>query len=205
MLRLTWCRIGTELGVDHEIILRDSRGRRSIETLQLYDSSKANWEYVNHIESLIPEQYGSDAREIPGARTLLEALEDARAPWALVTSCTRKLLDGWRNLISLPCPPVTVTAEDVALGKPDPACYNLARERCGLEGRTDVLVVEDAPAGIQAGKAAGCTVLGLATTHGVERLRDAGADWVVESLESVHLVGKEDTGWKISIEKKWLV
>lgn len=37
-------RIGTDLGVDHEVILRDSRGRRSIDTLALYDPSLANWE-----------------------------------------------------------------------------------------------------------------------------------------------------------------
>ena len=38
------CRIGEELGVDPNVILATSHGRRSIDTLRLYDESKANWE-----------------------------------------------------------------------------------------------------------------------------------------------------------------
>ncbi|KAI4205645.1 MAG: hypothetical protein LQ348_001150 [Seirophora lacunosa] len=193
----------TELGVDHRGLMDSSRGRRSIDTIRLHDPSKATWEYVTHIESLIPHRYGSEARETPGARQALEALEKGRAPWALVTSCTRALLDGWLELLSLPRPAVSVTAEDVASGKPDPACYALARERCGL-GEGPVLVVEDSPAGVRAGKAAGCMVFGLVTTHSVGKLRDAGADWLVENLDSVRVVGREGNGWRLTINRKWL-
>ncbi|KAF6233945.1 hypothetical protein HO173_007775 [Letharia columbiana] len=199
-----WQRIGAELGVDPDVILRNSRGRRSIDTLRLYDPSKATWEYVRHIESLIPKLYGSGVTEIRGARPLLESMGEANAPWALVTSCTRTLLSGWLDLLALPPPPASVAAEDVAAGKPDPACYNLGRERIGLGERARVLVAEDAPAGVKAGKAAGCMVLGLATTHGVDQLRDAGADWIIEDLTCVKVAGKGDDGWKISIEKMWV-
>jgi hypothetical protein len=41
---LTPPRIGAELGVDPKTILATSHGRRSIDTLQLYDPAKANWE-----------------------------------------------------------------------------------------------------------------------------------------------------------------
>lgn len=78
-----------------------------------------------------------------------------------------------------------MTAEDVERGKPDPACYLLGKERLGLKGKEKILVVEDAPAGIRAGKAAGFDVLALATTHGIADLREAGADWIVEDLDSV--------------------
>lgn len=125
-------------------------------------------------------------------------------PWALVTSCTRALLSGWLELIILPSPRTSVAAEDVAAGKPDPACYELGRERIGLGQQDRVLVVEDAPAGVKAGKAAGCQVLGLATTHDVERLRDAGADWVIEDLSSVKLGGEVEDGWEILIERVWV-
>ena len=98
-----------------------------------------------------------------------------------------------------------VAAEDVAAGKPDPACYRLGRERIGLAGEgARVLVVEDAPAGVRAGKGAGCNVLGLATTHGVDALREAGADWVVEDLRCVKVGGKGEEGWEVWIEKMWV-
>lgn len=46
-----------------------------------------------------------------------------------------------------------------------------------------VLVVEDSPAGVRAGKAAGCTVVGLTTTHPAEALRDA--DTCVSTLSAI--------------------
>jgi len=55
----------------------------------------------------------------------------------------------------------------------------------GLEDSKSVLVLEDAPSGIKAGKAAGYKVLALATTHSLDKLRAAGADWIVEDLRSL--------------------
>lgn len=42
MLRVD--RIGKELGIDPAVILETSHGRRSIDTLALYDQGKANWD-----------------------------------------------------------------------------------------------------------------------------------------------------------------
>ncbi|MCJ1313978.1 hypothetical protein MMC25_007658 [Agyrium rufum] len=184
-----WHKIGKELGVDPEVILATSHGRRSVDTLAEYDPSKANWEYVRYIEGQIPKEYGADAVEIPGARPLLSALEAAAAPWGIVTSGTRPLMTGWLEVMKLASPAVHVVAEDVEKGKPDPACYRLGMEKLGLDGSSSkVLVVEDAPAGIRAGKAAGCMVVGLNTTHKIEQLRAAGADWIVKDLRSVTLI-----------------
>ena len=51
-------------------------------------------------------------------------------------------------------------------------------------------VSPDAPAGIRAGKAAGCQVVGLTTTHPFEQVKAAGADWIVRDLRSVQLLGR---------------
>ena len=97
--------------------------------------------------------------------------------------------------MSLPPPPVSVTAEEVDAGKPDPACYELGRERTGLSSSSGkVLVIEDSPSGIKAGKAAGCSVLGLASTHSIESVIAAGADWVVKDLRSMEVAGMTDSG-----------
>lgn len=47
------------------------------------------------------------------------------------------------------------------------------------------VVIEDTPAGVRAGKAAGAACVGVTNTQSVETLRDAGADLVVGSLEGV--------------------
>lgn len=134
-------------------------------------------------------KHGSDATEIPGARNLLERLEAAGAPWAIVTSGTKPLVTGWLDVMKLAHPRFLVTAEQVANGKPDPACYRLGASRLGLEDADPqrMLVLEDAPAGVRAGKAAGYRVVALATTHDVEQLRKAGADWIVRDMRSVKL------------------
>ncbi|MCJ1401127.1 hypothetical protein MMC11_004339 [Xylographa trunciseda] len=195
-----WQKLGKELGVDPQVILATSHGRRSIDTLKVYDPAKANWEYVNYVEGLIPKEYGADAVEIPGARSLLAALDAAEAPWAIVTSGTRPLMDGWLEVLKLAYPKHNVVAEDVANGKPDPACYQLGKARLGLGAAETALVIEDAPAGVRAGKAAGCMVVGLTTTHRLEQIREAGADWIVEDLRSVRFVGRDAATGLVQIE-----
>jgi glycerol-1-phosphatase len=93
------------------------------------------------------------------------------------------------NVLQLPIPENLVVAEDVENGKPDPSCYLLGKEKLGLTADAEVLVLEDSPAGIKAGKAAGCKVLGVVTSHTVEQVLNAGPDWIVKDLRSVRVVG----------------
>jgi glycerol 3-phosphatase-1 len=175
--------------VDPNTILATSHGRRSIDVLKIYDEEKANWHYISHMEGLIPREFGRDATEIPGARKFLASLDDVNVPWAVVTSGTRALIDGWVEVMKLTLPKHMVVAEDVENGKPDPSCYLLGRSRLGLENASNILVVEDAPSGIRAGKAAGFKVIGLVTTHSLQQVRDAGADWIVRDLRDVAVKG----------------
>lgn len=153
---------------------------------------------VCKVEGAIPHKYRQDAIEVPGSRVLLEKLESAGAPWAIVTSGTRPLVFGWLDVMKLARPKVLVTAEEVQEGKPDPSCYQLGAKRLGMSGvdPSRILVLEDAPAGVKAGKAAGFKVVALATTHSIDRLQEAGADWIVRDMRSVtmtHWDGKDGT------------
>ena len=160
---------------------------------------------MSHIEGLIPKEFGADAIEVPGARQLLASLEAVNARWAIVTSATKALVSGWLEVMKLPTPKYLVVAEDVKAGKPAPDCYLLGKDRLGLSTHAKVLVVEDAPAGIRAGKAAGCTVIALATTHDIQQLKSAGADWIIRDLRSIKHVGRDaETGEiKIQICNTW--
>lgn len=150
------------------------------------------------MEGLLPKLHGEDAVEIPGARALLDSLVAARTPWAIVTSGTEPLVNGWLDVLKLPHPDHLVTAESVENGKPNPACYNLGKERLGLSGNGndddsssspgDIVVFEDSPAGILSGKAAGCKVIGLVTSHTLDQVLAAEPDWIVEDLRSVEMV-----------------
>lgn len=150
-------------------------------------------------EGAIPKNFGQDAVEIPGSRALLDRLEAVGVPWAIVTSGTRPLVEGWLDVMELAHPKNLVTAEQVQRGKPDPSCYRLGASKLGFDflatdstsnklDPSSVLVLEDAPAGVRAGKAAGFKVVALATTHEVQQLIEAGADWIVKDMKSVQLI-----------------
>ncbi|EXJ92635.1 glycerol 3-phosphatase 1 [Capronia epimyces CBS 606.96] len=184
-----WHKQGELMGVDPNVILATSHGRRSIDTFKIYDPSKANWEYISHHEGLIPKEFGENAVEISGARQLLASLEAVNAPWAVVTSATRALLTGWIEVLKLAHPRCIVVAEDVEEGKPHPECYRLGRQKLDLAEDAHMIVVEDAPSGVRAGKAAGFKVVALTTTHTIGQVKEAGADWIVQDLRSVTLKG----------------
>ncbi|KAH7414415.1 HAD-like domain-containing protein [Phaeosphaeria sp. MPI-PUGE-AT-0046c] len=196
-----WQKIGREIGVDPEVILATSHGRRSIDVLQIYEPKLANWEYISHVEGLIPKEFGQDAVEIPGSRFLLEQLEEQGIPWCIVTSGTRPLVSGWLDVMTLAHPKNMVTAEDVQNGKPDPACYQLGEKLLALQqSKPSIIVFEDAPAGIRSGKAAGFTVVALHTTHKLEQLVEAGADYIVQDMRSVTLSSWDKTTGVVQLE-----
>ncbi|KAF8865483.1 glycerol-3-phosphate phosphatase-like protein [Acephala macrosclerotiorum] len=197
-----WHLIGKEIGVDPNVILETSHGRRSIDTLKaLGQDHLANWDYIKHMEGLLPKNYGEDVVEIPGARDLLDAIKSANIPWAIVTSGTAPLVGGWLDVLKLPIPENLVVAEDVENGKPDPSCYLMGLGRLGFAAKDagSVLVLEDSPAGIAAGKAAGCKVLGLVTSHTVEQVARAKPDWIVKDLSSIKVVSHSSLGVELEI------
>ena len=108
----------------------------------------------------------------PGARGLLAGLPPDR--WAIVTSGSRPVATLRLRTAGLPVPEVFVTGEEVRRGKPDPEPYLTGATRLNLFP-ADCVVVEDAPAGVDAGLAAGMTVLAVGTTHPLVRLGAAHA------------------------------
>ena len=111
--------------------------------------------------------------------------------WGIVTSCERELALARLNATGLPVPEMMVTASDVTHGKPQPEPYLKGASLLGEPG-DHVVVVEDAPAGIQSGLDAGATVLAVTTSHAAERLRHA--TMIVETLSGVLEYLKEREG-----------
>jgi sugar-phosphatase len=123
-----------------------------------------------------------------GAKELLNSLPPKQ--WAIVTSGSLRVASARLNYAKLPRPDVFITADDIKAGKPAPDAYLLAAKRLRVSP-ADCVVVEDAPAGIQAGKAAGMKVIGIASSHSKEELRQA--DVVVQQLTDIkmHVAGNQ--------------
>jgi sugar-phosphatase len=107
---------------------------------------------------------------LPGAAEMLSAFGPDRV--AIVTSCTVPLAAARLRAAGLEAPAVLVTPERLRRGKPDPEGYLLAARELGADP-ADCVVLEDAPAGVQAGRAAGMRVVGLLTTHAAEEIAAA--------------------------------
>ena len=121
----------------------------------------------------------------PGAIELLRSLPPYR--WVLVTSSTRALAEVRLRTAGHAAPKFVVTGSDVTHGKPHPEPFLKAAALLDV-APPECLVVEDTPAGIQAGKAAECRVLALRTTMPESVLESAGPDWIADSCADLRLV-----------------
>jgi sugar-phosphatase len=178
-----WAKWAAEHGFDADETVRRAHGRPSLSTIRELlphadhhaENLKVERDEIEDLDGVVP---------LPGALQLLATLPKDR--WTIVTSCTRPLAEARIRAAGLPLPEKLVTALDVQRGKPDPEPYAKGALRLGLTP-ADCLAVEDAPAGIRSGKAAGSRVLALRTTASDDELYQAGADWIIDDLGSLRL------------------
>lgn len=134
----------------------------------------------------------SGVEPVPGARELVAGLPDERR--AIVTSDTRRIAIARLATVAIAAPPALITADGIRRGKPDPEPYLSAAAQLGVDPAR-CLVVEDAPAGIAAARAAGCEVIGMLGTVEPGALTDAGL--IVDGLDRLR-VDLTRTGLRIS-------
>jgi beta-phosphoglucomutase-like phosphatase (HAD superfamily) len=99
--------------------------------------------------------------------------------------------------VNLPIPRTLVTGDDVRQGKPAPEPYLVAAKRMGVAVARCV-VVEDAPAGVEAAHAAGMPVIAMTTTHSRDELPARGL--VIDRLSTLHIAVREGGGRRLVIQ-----
>ncbi len=178
-----WNNWANQHGLDAASILRIAHGVRNIDTMRRL----APHLDVEEEAALFAAHEVADTAGVVAVQGATQIIEDlGGGSWAIVTSCSAALARARLRTAQLPLPPLLITGDDVENGKPNPQPYLLAASRLGItvEG---CVVVEDAPAGVQAGKAAGMRVVGITSTYRREKLLQSGADVVVERLSCVHV------------------
>jgi sugar-phosphatase len=180
-----WRRWAGERGIGWDAMLPRLHGRPGREVVG---------EFAPHLDAL-EELVTVDAYELadtdsmtamPGALGLIEL---AGERWAIVTSGGYELATGRMRAVGIPTPPVLVTASDITRGKPHPEPYLKAAAALGVEP-AGCLVIEDAPAGVEAAKAAGMRVFAVANTHSPDVLQAADAVFATTQDVSRHLRGE---------------
>lgn len=178
----TWQRWMLSRSLHVPDIVRRAHGRRSLDTVR---------DIAPHLDPETEVKWLAEAEQadldgvvaLPGAAAALGALTEGQR--AIVTSGGRVLARLRLEHVGLPVPGVLVAAEDVREGKPSPEPYLMAAQRLDVDPSRCV-VFEDTPAGLQAGRTAGATVIGIATTFPADALRAASA--VVPTLAALTIV-----------------
>jgi sugar-phosphatase len=184
-----WHKWALEHGFNPEEVVSRAHGRPSLTTVREYlpnaDHEAENREVerreIEDLEGVVP---------LPGAVDLLASLSEHR--WTIVTSCTRRLAEVRLRAAGLPIPKRMITSNDVTHGKPHPEPYSKASTLLGFSS-SDCIVVEDAPAGVRAGKAAGASVIAFTTTVQSSEVRQAGADWILNNCADIRVIDAKES------------
>ncbi len=170
-------------GLDLATIMQHAHGVRTVETMR---AVAPHLDVAAEAEQFtVREVADTDGVvAIEGAADLLAALPpDA---WGIVTSGSTALARARLARAGLPIPHVLITAEQVSRGKPSPEPYLAGASRLGLPVER-CIVIEDAPAGVASGTAAGMRVVGIASTHAAAELLALGATVVADALTDLEI------------------
>jgi beta-phosphoglucomutase len=183
----SWQRVGAEEGrhvTEEEFAAQFGRTSREIIAGTWGDGRYSDDDIAridDRKEAAFREILAADFPPMPGVQELLDSLHSAGFALGVGSSGPPENVD-----LVLDCLGnrtrwgAVVTATDVTRGKPDPQVFLIAAQRMGVSP-SRCAVVEDAPAGIQAAKAAGMASIGMAST-GRSREILSEADLVVDSL-----------------------
>ena len=181
-----WSAWARRVGLEPDELIPKVHGRRAIETIR---AVRPELDAEAELATLVADETtdNHDTDEIPGARALVSALP-AEA-WAIVTSGLRDVATARLFAAGVPIPRVMITAESIERGKPDPDCYLRGAQALGVDPG-ECVVVEDAPIGAAAARAAGMRLIALTTTHRANQLEPA--DLIVPDLShlSVRIIGR---------------
>ncbi|KAJ4497781.1 HAD-like domain-containing protein [Lentinula lateritia] len=196
--------------INIEDILSSAHGVRTVDNLRKYCGIEDPQELTSEasrFEMAIVTESTAKGRpgilKLPGvARAIQEINSGRRYPnpsWAICTSATREYALAALASAGIDVPDAFVAAEDVKVGKPAPDPYLLGAEKCGVKPENCV-VFEDAPAGIQSGKRAGCKTIGFLTTHDKTQMETVKPDFLVPNMASVSLKLSQGGGIDVTVE-----
>jgi sugar-phosphatase len=178
-----WTAFAKRHGLNPDEVSAFAQGRPSSETVRLLapDADHA-------VEAALVE--AAETTDTDGVFALAGAGDLLRSDYrlAIVTSCSSQLADARLRAAGLPRPEFVVSSSMVVRGKPDPEGFLLGARRLNVSP-TQCAVLEDAPVGIDAGRAAGARVIAVRTTHDDHAL--AGADPIIDNLAALFAGGGE--------------
>lgn len=147
----------------------------SLEEIQKFTEEK---------ESIYRQLYAPEIKEIQGLSSILQILKNKNLPLAIATTAPEKnRIFGLKALGLDGVFEVILGDEHVSKGKPDPEIYLETAKKLNVRPE-NCLVFEDTPFGVESGKSAGMTVVGLLSTHTKEELEKA--DYLINDYSEIN-------------------
>lgn len=194
---IAWKKCMKAYGIDmteHEAFLYE--GMRGVETIKIVAGRQWKREISDEEAQMMyrkkSEEYAKfpTAELIDGVKDLQKFLVEMGIKVGIVTgsgqfSLINRILNDFKGLVS---PDIIVTANDVNHGKPEPDPYIKGMEKGGCTPQ-ETVVIENAPLGVKAGKAAGCFTIAVNTGPLDDAiLKDAGADVVCKNMYQAKII-----------------
>lgn len=185
-----WSNAFSHFGIDFsKEMVYQNEGRTSQSTINLVyqknEKRDATDVEINQIYSKKTEliEFFPDAIPFKGAIKLMESLKKQSIDiWVVTGSSQDKFLDALlQDFGEFISPNQVVSGKDVKHGKPHPEPYQIALKKSGWKP-AEVVVIENAPLGVQSAKAAGIFTIAINTGILADRvLWDSGADLVIKN------------------------
>ncbi len=177
-----WAETGREFGVPSPTFAADIKGTTLKSILNYFPGDELKAKVMQRIHDF---EDTMRYRMFPGVETFLQSLRKAGIPTAIVTSsdevkmsCLYTQLPALRDMVD-----IVIDASMVTRSKPDPQGYLLAASKLGIEP-DDCYVFEDSLQGLEAGRRAGATVIGLATTNSAGQVQPL-CDFLLPTFEGL--------------------
>jgi beta-phosphoglucomutase len=188
---VAWQEVCRELGRDFDRQdFATTFGQRNPEILRRLFGDQFPPAQMDEIGDRKEERYRNAARRgvklLPGVADLMAGLHHEGFRQAIGSSAPRANLELILELTGIrPYLGAVVGAEDTTRGKPDPQVFLIAAEKLNVEP-ANCVVFEDAPAGVEAARAAGmcCVAVRFIPHHAEADLQ--GAQLIVSSLEKLN-------------------
>ncbi|MCO7510192.1 sugar phosphatase [Serratia fonticola] len=185
-----WTQWAERHGISPQQVLDFIHGKQAITSLRHFMPNATEAELQHEFTRLeqVEAEDTDGVSALPGALALLERINALGIPWAIVTSGSVPVANARRLAGGVRLPEVFITSERVKQGKPHPDAYLLGAQGLGLAPQ-DCVVVEDAPAGILSGLAAGCQVIAVNAPVDTPKLDQV--DLILSSLEQLKIAKSE--------------
>ena len=191
-----WSEFAGRYGLDIDEILRTSHGVQAKDTVRRFAPAGADIDALAEELGEMERTRTDGIVALPGAGELLRSLPADAV--AMVTSADRILAGVRMQAAGLEMPATTVTSEAVTRGKPDPEGYLRAAALLGAEPG-DVVVFEDAPAGIASARAAGMRTVAVGDAGG----EAADGLWQIADYSAVTATASLDASGRRVIELRF--